>query len=45
MDAKVTRGKKGDIFKIWSQSGLHIVKITDNPKKDNGYALMLRVFL
>jgi hypothetical protein len=45
MDAKVTRGKKGDIFKIWSQSGLHIVKITDNPKKDTGFALMLRVFL
>jgi parvulin-like peptidyl-prolyl isomerase len=45
MDAKVTKGKKGDIFKIWSQSGLHIVKITDNPKKDNGFALMLRVLL
>jgi PPIC-type PPIASE domain len=45
MDAKVTKGKKGDIFKIWSQSGLHIVKITDNPKKDNGFALLLRVLL
>jgi parvulin-like peptidyl-prolyl isomerase len=45
MDAKVTKGKKGDIFKIWSKSGLHIVKITDNPKKDNGFALLLRVLL
>jgi PPIC-type PPIASE domain len=45
MDAKVTKGKKGDLFKIWSKSGVHIVKITDNPKKDNGFALMLRVIL
>jgi parvulin-like peptidyl-prolyl isomerase len=45
MDALLVKGKKGDIFKVWSQAGLHIVKITDNPKKDNGFALMLRVLL
>jgi len=45
MDAQIAKGKKGDIFKVWNEAGLHIVKITDNPKKDNGFALMLRVLL
>jgi parvulin-like peptidyl-prolyl isomerase len=45
MDAELDRHKKGDLFKIWSKSGLHIVSIADDPKKDNGYALLLRVIL
>ena len=45
LDRELTKRKKGEIFKVWSPSGLHIVKITDNPKQDNGYALMLRVLL
>jgi hypothetical protein len=37
--------KKGDVFKIWSPSGLHIIRKTDDPKQDTGFALMLQIFL
>jgi len=37
--------KKGDVFKIWSPAGLHIIRKTDDPKQDTGFALMLQVFL
>jgi parvulin-like peptidyl-prolyl isomerase len=45
LDAQIAKGKKGDVFKVWNENGLHIVKITDNPRKDIGFALMLRVLL
>lgn len=45
LDAQLTRRKKGEVFKVWSSSGLHVIKIMDNPKKDVGFALMLRVIL
>ncbi len=45
MDKQIAKRKKGEVFKVWSPAGLHVVKITDNPKQDNGFALMLRVFL
>ena len=45
LDAQLTRHKKNELFKVWSPAGLHIVKLTDNPKKDDGFALLLRVFL
>ncbi len=45
MDNEIARRKKGEVFKVWSQAGLHVVKITANPKKDNGFALLLRVLL
>jgi len=37
--------KKGDVFKIWSPAGLHVIRKTDDPKQDTGFALMLQVFL
>lgn len=37
--------KKGEVFKVWSRRGLHIIKKIDDPKKDTGFALMLQVFL
>jgi hypothetical protein len=37
--------KKGDVFKIWSPAGLHIIRKADDPKQDTGFALMLQVFL
>ncbi len=43
-EAMLTR-KKGEIFTVWTEVGLHIVKILDEPKKDNGFALLLRVKL
>jgi len=45
LDDAIAAHKKGDIFKVWTRAGLHVVSIKDNPKKDNGFALLLRVFL
>jgi parvulin-like peptidyl-prolyl isomerase len=45
LDEAIAAHKKGDIFKVWTPAGLHIVTIKDNPKKDNGFALLLRVIL
>lgn len=45
LDKELVKRKKGELFKVWSQAGLHIVSITDNPKEDTGFALMLRVIL
>jgi hypothetical protein len=45
LDKELTKRKKGELFKVWSEVGLHIVSIADNPKEDAGFALMLRVIL
>lgn len=45
LDREMVKHKKGDMFTVWSDSGLHIVQIADNPKEDTGYALLLRVIL
>ena len=45
LDEAIFKHKKGDIFKVWTEAGLHIVTIADNPKEDTGYALLLRVIL
>lgn len=45
LDKAISTHKKGEIFKVWTKAGLHIVTIKDSPKKDDGYALLLRVFL
>ena len=37
--------KKGDVFKVWSRAGLHVMKKIDDPKQDTGFALILQVFL
>lgn len=45
LDKEIIKHKKGDLFKVVSRSGVHIVKILENPKKDIGFAIMLRVLL
>ena len=45
LDKGIGTHKKGELFKVWTTAGLHIVTLTDNPKLDDGYALFLRVFL
>jgi len=45
LDKELVKRKKGELFKVWSPAGLHIVSIPDNPKEDTGYALLLRVIL
>ncbi|HTI08736.1 MAG TPA: peptidylprolyl isomerase [Puia sp.] len=45
IEHEIANRKKGEVFKIWSPSGLHIIRKTDDPRKDTGFALMMRVFL
>jgi parvulin-like peptidyl-prolyl isomerase len=45
LDNEMVKHRKGDLFKVWSPSGLHIVRIADNPKEDTGFALLLRIIL
>lgn len=45
LDIQMTKRKKGDIFKVRTSAGVHIVRIADQPKKDDGFALLLRVIL
>ena len=45
LDDAIAAHKKGEVFKVWTRAGLHIVTIKDAPKKDNGFALLLRVML
>lgn len=45
IEEEIDQRKKGDVFKIWTPNGLHIIRKTDDPRKDTGYALMMRIFL
>ena len=45
LDRAIANHKKGEIFKVWTAEGLHVVSINDDPKKDIGYALLLRIML
>lgn len=42
---QLSKTKKGQVFRVWSKSGLHIVKKTEDGKQDTGFALLMRVFL
>ncbi|HLX93514.1 MAG TPA: peptidylprolyl isomerase [Puia sp.] len=45
IEHEVAKSRKGDVFKIWSSNGLHIIKKTEDPKQDTGFALMMIIFL
>jgi hypothetical protein len=45
IEKELTRRKKGEVFKIWSSHGVHIVKKSADPKQDTGFALMLRIWI
>ena len=45
IEHEINAHKKGEVFRIWSANGLHIIRKTDNPKQDTGFALMMRVWL
>jgi PPIC-type PPIASE domain len=45
LEKEILKRKKGDIFKINAPGGVYIIKITEKPKQDIGFALMLRVIL
>ncbi|MBC7828640.1 MAG: peptidylprolyl isomerase [Chitinophagaceae bacterium] len=45
LEKELAKRKKGEIFKVWTANGLHIVRKTENTKQDHGFALIMRVFL
>lgn len=45
VEKAIAKHKKGEVFKVWTRAGVHIIKITQNPKQDHGFALIMRVFL
>jgi peptidyl-prolyl cis-trans isomerase C len=45
IEQEIGKRKKGELFRVWTSNGLHIIRKTDNPKEDTGYALMMVIFL
>ena len=45
IENKLAGKKVGEVFKVWSRMGVHIVKKTAAPKEDTGFVLLMRVFL
>lgn len=45
IEKEIVKRKKGEVFRIWTSNGLHILKRTAEPKQDTGFALLMRVFL
>jgi parvulin-like peptidyl-prolyl isomerase len=45
IEKEIKRHKKGEVFRLWSRTGLHIIKRTSEPKEDAGFVLLLRVIL
>jgi hypothetical protein len=45
IEKQIAAHKKGELFKVWSRTGLHIMKKTGDPRQDTGFALLLRVIL
>lgn len=45
IEKAIAMHKKGEVFKVWSRTGVHIIKKTADPKEDTGFALLLRVIL
>ena len=45
IEKALSKRKKGEVFKVWTRAGVHIIKKAENSKQDNGFALMMRVYL
>jgi hypothetical protein len=45
IEKEIAVHKKGEVFKLWSSTGVHIMKKTGDPRQDTGFALLLRVVL
>ncbi len=45
IDKELAKRKKGDVFKVWTKAGVHVIKKTADSKQDTGFALMMRVIL
>ncbi|HTE23438.1 peptidylprolyl isomerase [Flavitalea sp.] len=45
IEKEMAKRKKGEIFKVWTASGVHILQKTQNPKQDIAAALIMRILL
>ncbi len=45
IEKELPKRRRGEVFMVWSANGLHILRKTQDPKKDDGIALMMRIFL
>ena len=45
IESSLAKINKGDLFKIWSKNGLHIIRKIDDSKQAAGYVLILKVLL
>lgn len=45
IEKELVKRKKGEIFKVWTANGMHIIRKSENPKQDVGFALLMRVLL
>jgi hypothetical protein len=45
IEKEMTKRKKGEIFKVWTANGVHILQKTQNPKQDVAAALLMRILL
>ncbi|MBC7849644.1 MAG: peptidylprolyl isomerase [Chitinophagaceae bacterium] len=44
IEKELRKRKKGEVFRVWSKTGVHILRKTST-KEDTGFALMMRIFL
>ena len=45
IESSFAKIRKGDLFKIWSKNGLHIVRKMDESKQAPGFVLIMKVLL
>ena len=45
LEKELAKRKKGEIFKVWTLNGVHIIRKSENTKQDHGFALLMRIFL
>jgi len=45
IDKELAKRKKGEVFKVWTKAGVHVIRKTADSKQDTGFVLMLRVIL
>jgi hypothetical protein len=45
IESALRKYEPGVVFKVWTRSGVHILRKNGPPKKDDGFALMMRIFL
>jgi hypothetical protein len=45
IERELAKRKKGELFTVWTKTGLHIIRKTESAKDDVAGALMMRIFL